>query len=257
MASASAAGQVAVLAGPGAEPGVLDDRRAVHGEQVAQGDGDVDAGAGAGPVRDHLGADEELAGLLEGVVVALPAVRRSSGPRLLPRASRTAVSAAAHSGVRSPRIRPAPSRVVSRSRDRSPKPVPVGVFVGVGLPGAPGLVGGLGEELQVVEAGPGGGGLDEDLVGLGLEVVVVDPAGPPRDLPRPRDRQRAGGGGGVQAAGGGPGAASGGRRPWRPWARGGSWRRARRSWWRTRRRRGRHRRRTAAAARWPRRRAAR
>ena len=70
---------------------------------------------------------------------------------------------------------------------------PAGVLVGVGLLGAPGLVGGLGDELEVVEAGAGGGGLDEDLVRLGLEVVVVDPAGPGGDLPRPRDRQAAGG----------------------------------------------------------------
>ena len=35
-------------------------------------DVDVDAGVGAGPVRDHLGPDQQLAGLLEGVVVPLP-----------------------------------------------------------------------------------------------------------------------------------------------------------------------------------------
>ena len=45
---------------------------------------------------------------------------------------------------------------------------------------------------------PGGGGVDEDPVGLGLEFLVVDPAGPPGDLPRPRDREAAGRGGGVQ-----------------------------------------------------------
>ena len=60
-----------MLAGAGAEPGVLDGGRAVQAEEVGQGDGDVDAGVGAGPVGDHLGADEELAGFLEGVVVAL------------------------------------------------------------------------------------------------------------------------------------------------------------------------------------------
>jgi hypothetical protein len=52
--------------------------------------------------------------------------------------------------------------------------------------------------LEVVEAGPGGGGAGEDLVGFLLEFVVVDAAGPGGDLPRPRHRHRTGGGGGVQ-----------------------------------------------------------
>jgi hypothetical protein len=50
-----------VLARPRPEPGVLHDRRPVHAQEIPQGDGDVDAGVGARPVGDHLGADEELA----------------------------------------------------------------------------------------------------------------------------------------------------------------------------------------------------
>ena len=41
-----------------------------------------------------------------------PSVRSSSGPAFLPRASGTARIAAVHSGVRSPRITPAPPNVV-------------------------------------------------------------------------------------------------------------------------------------------------
>ena len=78
------------------------------------------------------------------------------------------------------------------------EPAPAGVVVGVGLLGAPRLVGGLRDEPEVVEVRPGGRGVDEDLVRLGLELVVVDPAGPGGDLPRPGDGEAAGGGGGVE-----------------------------------------------------------
>ena len=78
------------------------------------------------------------------------------------------------------------------------EPAPGRVLLRVGLLRPPGLVGGLGQEVQVVQVRPGRGGLDQDLVGLGLELVVVDPAGPRGDLPRPRDRDGPGGGGGVQ-----------------------------------------------------------
>ena len=72
------------------------------------------------------------------------------------------------------------------------------VVVGVGLLRPPRLVGGLREELQVVQARPRRGRLDEDLVGLALELVVVDPPGPGGDLPRPGDGERPGRGGGVE-----------------------------------------------------------
>ena len=65
------------------------------------------------------------------------------------------------------------------------EPAPGRVLLRVGLLRPPRLVGGLGQQLQVVEVGPGGRGVDEDLVGLGLELVVVDPAGPPRRSPAP------------------------------------------------------------------------
>ena len=78
------------------------------------------------------------------------------------------------------------------------EPLPGRVVVGVGLLRPPRLVGGLGQQLQVVEVGPGGRCVDEDVVGRGLEVVVVDPAGPGGDLPRPRDGDGAGGGRGVE-----------------------------------------------------------
>ena len=65
------------------------------------------------------------------------------------------------------------------------EPAPGRVLLRVGLLGPPGLVGGLGEELQVVQVRPGLRGLDEDVVGLGLELVVVDPAGPAARSPSP------------------------------------------------------------------------
>ena len=46
--------------------------------------------------------------------------------------------------------------------------LPAGVVFRVGFLRAPGLVGGLGQELEVVEAGPGGRRVDQDLVGLAL-----------------------------------------------------------------------------------------
>jgi hypothetical protein len=73
-----------------------------------------------------------------------------------------------------------------------------GVVVGVGLLRPPRLVRGLGDDAQVVQVRAGRRGVEEDLVGLGLELLMVDPAGPPGDLPRPRHRHRPGGRGGVQ-----------------------------------------------------------
>ena len=110
----------------------------------------------------------------------------------------TAARAAAHSGVRSPRMWPALSRVVSRMQVPVAEPAPGRVLLRVGLLRPPRLVGGLGQELQVVQVRPGPRCLDEDAVGLGLELVVVDAAGPPRDLPRPRDGDVPGGGRGVE-----------------------------------------------------------
>ena len=220
------AGQVPVLPGAGAEPGVLDNRRPVHLQQVGQGDGDVDAGVGAGPVGDHLGADEELAGFLEGVVVAL-----LGGAQVL-RAAAFAEGVddggeggGAFGGQVAPDV---PGLVEGGVEDQVPvaEPAPGRVVLRVGLLGPPRLVGGLGEELQVVEVGAGPGGGDEDLVGLGLELVVVDPAGPPRDLPRPRDRDRPGWRSPRPAAGACSAGASGGRRPSRRCGRGAFSRRA-------------------------------
>ena len=78
------------------------------------------------------------------------------------------------------------------------EPAAAGVFVGVGLLGAPGLVGGLREDLQVVQIRARRRGVDQDPVGLGLQFLVVDAAGPGGDLPRPRDGDGARGGGGVE-----------------------------------------------------------
>ena len=69
---------------------------------------------------------------------------------------------------------------------------------------------------QVVEVRARLGGVDEDLVGLGLEFLVVHAAGPASDLLRPRDRDPPRWWWRREEAGGGPGGASGGRRPWRP-----------------------------------------
>ena len=215
-----------------------------------EGDGDVDAGVGAGPVGDHLRADEELAALLEGVVVALPGGAEVLRPAALAEGLEDGGDGG---GALGGQVAADPPGAVHGGLEvqvpvaESP---PAGVVVRVGLLRPPGLVGGLGDELEVVEVRPGGGGLDEDLVGLGLEFVVVDPAGPPGDLPRPRDGERPGGGRGVEegvageqahlADGGlgvlGPEAVPGGEP-------GGSW-------WRSRRRRARNRRRTGAGGRW-------
>ena len=46
------------------QPRVLDQGRAVHAAQGRQGDLDVDAGVGAGPVGHHLGADQQLAAVI-------------------------------------------------------------------------------------------------------------------------------------------------------------------------------------------------
>ena len=70
------------------------------------------------------------------------------------------------------------------------------VVVGVG--GAPGFVGGLGDDPQPVQVGPGPGGLQQDLVGVGPHLLVADPPGPVGHLPRPRGGHRALGGGFVE-----------------------------------------------------------
>ena len=214
-------GQVPVLAGPGAEPGVLDDGRPVHVEEVPERDGHIHAGVGSRPVRDHLGADEELAGLLEGVVVALlggPQVLRAAA--LAERVDHRGEGGGALGGQVAPQV---PGVVEGGVEDEGPvaEPAPGRVLLRVGLLRPPRLVGGLGQQLQVIEVRARGGGVDEDLVGRGLELVGVDPAGPGGDLPRPRDRDRRRWRSRRRAMGGGPGGASGGRRPWRPCRRGG------------------------------------
>jgi hypothetical protein len=83
--------------------------------------------------------------------------------------------------------------VVSSCRKRSSKPLPARVVVGVG--GAPGFVGGLGDDPQPVQVRPRFGCFEEDLVGVLLQVLVADLAGPGGHLPRP--------GGGDGAVGGG------------------------------------------------------
>ena len=124
------------------------------------------------------------------------AVRSSSGPRFFPSASSTAVTAAAHSGVRSPARRPAPSMVESSWSEAVLEALAGRVVVG--MLGAPGLVGGLGDDPQPVQVRPGPGGLQQDLVGVAPHLLVADPAGPAGHLPRPRGRHRAFGGGVVQ-----------------------------------------------------------
>ena len=56
--------EIAVLVGPGPQPRILHRRGARHGAEGRQGDLDVDAGVGAGPVRHHLGPDQQLAALI-------------------------------------------------------------------------------------------------------------------------------------------------------------------------------------------------
>ena len=94
------------------------------------------------------------------------AVRSSSGPRRLSEGVQHRGDGGGAIVGQVARIRPASSIVVSRTRSGSPNPFPCEVILRVGLLGAPGLIGGLGDQLQVVQVSPGGGGLDEDLVGF-------------------------------------------------------------------------------------------
>ena len=106
---------------------------------------------------------------------------QSSGPAFLPSASRTAVTAAAHSGVRSPRITPAPANVVSTCRNRSGN---AALVVLVGMVGLPLRQRVRGDRGQVVERRARRGGLGEDLLGAVAELLgqLLQPAD---DLPRP------------------------------------------------------------------------
>jgi len=92
-----------------------------------------------------------------------------------------------------------PGAVEGRVEQEVPvaEPAAAGVVVGVGLLRPPGLVGGLREELQVVQVRPGGGGVDEDAVGLGLELRVVDAARPAGERVRDAGEAPAGGGQGA------------------------------------------------------------
>ena len=72
-----------------------------------------------GPLGQQPGGDQPLHRLLQRVVVPLGLLRVSSAPAGADSASSTAVTTAAHSGVRSPDSTPAPSNVVSSLTDRS------------------------------------------------------------------------------------------------------------------------------------------
>ena len=116
------------------------------------------------------------------------AAGRCAGPRargLLPRASRTAARAAEHSGVRSPRRWPASSRVVSRMRERSPKPRPAGSSSGSGCCARHASYAAWASSFRSSRSAPPSAASTRILVGCGLELVVVDPAGPERRSPGP------------------------------------------------------------------------
>ena len=123
-------------------------------------------------------------------------MRSSSGPRFLPRASQ-------HRGDRR---RALGGEVAGEAAGAVQGGVELEeavleAFAGrvvVGVGGAPGFVGGLGDDPQPVQVRPGLGGFEEDLVGVLLHVLVADLAGPGGHLPRPRDRDGAVGGGVVQ-----------------------------------------------------------
>ena len=239
-----------MLAGPGPQPGLLD-RRGAPGMPRRADRGMTGRRRGC---RSRPGRAPSWPG---SAARSPPAARRGNAGRrsgrLRGRAScrgRPAppVTAAAHSGVRSAVRRPAPSMVVSSCSEAVLEAFAGRVVVGVG--GAPGLVGGLGDDPQPVQVRSGLGGLEQDLVG----VLAASPRR--RSWPvqpaisraheiddRPRRRPR------RLAAGACRGGASGGRWPWRLCGPGRSGPRARRRWWRTRQRRGRCRRRTGAAAR--------
>ena len=159
-----------------------------------EGDLDVDAGVGAGPVGDHLGADEELAALLEGVVVALRDGAVVFGAALLAEGLQHRGDRRRALGGQVAAVTPAPSMVVSSWRKRSSKPSPVVV----GVLGSPGFVGGLGDDPQPVQVRARGGGLEEDLVGVSLQRPGRRSCRSRRPSPAPTDRDGAVGGGVVR-----------------------------------------------------------
>jgi len=79
-----------------------------------------------------------------------------------------------------------------------PAVIVIGVVIRVGAAGAPGLVGGLGDDPQVIEVRAGRGGVQQDLVGLLAQFSGREAPGPGGDLPGPGPGQRPGAGGVVQ-----------------------------------------------------------
>ena len=120
-------GQVARLAGRAAQPHFLGLRRAGALPQLRERDMHRDMGVRARPVRHHLRADQQLTAGLQRVVEPLPLGPGILGPAFLPSASSTACTAAAHSGVRLPRITPAPPNVVAGLHVPVVEPVLIGV----------------------------------------------------------------------------------------------------------------------------------
>ncbi len=169
------AGQVAGLAGQGREPGVLQLGGARQLEQVGEGDDGVDVGVGAGPAGDEVGAEQELAGELEGVVVALGLGAVVVGAGLLAQGLQDRLQGG---GALRGQVAAEAARAVDRGAELQVPVIEavVGV-VGVGLLRPPFLVGGLGDDGEVFQAGAGRGGVGQQ------PVDVVAPAG--RELAGP------------------------------------------------------------------------
>jgi hypothetical protein len=132
-------------------------------------------GVGTGPVGHHLGADQELAGLLEGVVVPLPGgahVLRAAG---LAECLQDGGDRRRALGGQVPADPPGPVQGRLQVQEPVPETPVAGLLVRVGLLDAPRLVGGLRDDLQIIQVRARRGGVHQDLVGFLLELLVVDP----------------------------------------------------------------------------------
>src|ERR1700744_1681190 len=102
-------------------------------------------------------------GFLEGVVVALPGGAVVLGAAGLAEGLGDGGEGGGALGGEVPADPPGVVQGGLQVQDPVAHPFPAGVVGGAGLQLPPGLVGGLGDEPEVVEAGAAGGGADQDL----------------------------------------------------------------------------------------------
>jgi len=152
-------------------------------QQFAEGDDRVHTSIRAGPVGYHLGADQQLARLLQRVMEPLRLGPRVLWPLLLAQGLQHGLqgSAALWGKV----AIDAAGVVGRRAQLQVPVIEPVIGVVRVGLLGPPPLIGGAGHDRQVFEVGAGRGGVDQQLVDA-LAQLRRELAGPAGHLRGPR-----------------------------------------------------------------------